>query len=364
MQATVELLPAVLPVSGASTANRTGSGVPPCRSPPSHADRRDPAVGLMRKAIATYLARASDRTANPRISFAHGRDGATCRTAALAERAARATIEEVGMADRKEDANRALPDEARAAVRSMWALGDYSRFATELDSQLGRDLVEACAIGAGQRVLDVAAGSGNVAIRAAEAGADVVASDITVENMEAGEREASKRGVELEWVEGDAQALPFGDGEFDVVTSSAGAMFAPDQQAVADELLRVCRPGGSIGMANFTPAGLAADFFGVLGPYLPPSPDTPSPLLWGDEAHVRELFGDRVASLEARRRELVETVPGTPADFCDFYKQNFGPVIAAFASVANDRERSDALQREFLNFVKQANAGPPDGPTE
>ena len=239
------------------------------------------------------------------------------------------------------------------------------RFTTELDSQLGRDLVEACAIGAGQRVLDVAAGSGNVAIRAAEAGADVVASDITVENMKAGEREASKRGVELEWVEGDAQALPFGDGEFDVVTSSAGAMFAPDQQAVADELLRVCRPGGSIGMANFTPNGLAAEFFGVLGPYLPPPPpNAASPLLWGDEAHVRELFGDRVSSLEASERELVETVPGPPVEYCEFYKQTFGPVIAAFASVEDDPERSAALDREFLEFATSANAGPPEGPTE
>jgi ubiquinone/menaquinone biosynthesis C-methylase UbiE len=267
------------------------------------------------------------------------------------------------MADK--DTTRALPGEARAAVRTMWALGDYNRFATELDSQLGRDLVEACEIGAGQRVLDVAAGSGNVAIRAAEAGADVVASDITVENMWAGEREASKRGVELEWVEGDAQALPFGDGEFDFVTSSAGAMFAPDQQAVADELLRVCRPGGTIGMANFTPNGLAAEFFGVLGPYLPPPPpDAASPLLWGNEAHVRELFGDRASSFEASERELLETVPGPPVEYCQFYKQTFGPVIAAFASAEDDPERSAALDREFLEFATGANAGPPEGPTE
>ena len=204
-----------------------------------------------------------------------------------------------------------------------------------------------------------------MAIRAAEAGADVVASDITVENMKAGEREATERGVELEWVEGDAQALPFGDAEFDVVTSSAGAMFAPDQQAVAQELLRVCRPGGTIGMANFTPDGLAAEFFGVLGPYLPPPPEeASSPLLWGDEAHVRELFGDLVSSLEASPRELVETMPGTPADFCDLYRQTFGPVIAAFASVEDDPEREAALERAFLDFVKGANAGSVDGPTE
>lgn len=270
------------------------------------------------------------------------------------------------MTDREARTTRALPDEVRAAVRGMWGLGDYHRYSNELDiHQLGRDLVDACGIGAGQRVLDVGAGTGNVAIRAAEAGADVVASDIAVENMKAGEREASERGVELEWIEGDAQALPFGDGEFEVVTSSAGAMFAPDQRAVADELLRVCRPGGTIGMANFTPDGLAAKFFGVLGPYLPPPPpDAPSPLMWGNEAHVRELFGDRVSSLEASERELVETVPGPPAEYCEFYKQTFGPAVAAFASVKDDPDRNADLDREFLEFATNANAGPPEGPTE
>jgi ubiquinone/menaquinone biosynthesis C-methylase UbiE len=269
------------------------------------------------------------------------------------------------MAEKRKDTARALPVDVRTAVRTMWALGDYCRFATELDSQLGRDLVEACEIGTGQRVLDVATGSGNVAIRAAEAGAEVVASDITPENMKAGEREANERGVVLEWVEGDAQALPFDNGEFDVVTSSLGAMFAPDQQAVADELLRVCRPGGTIAMANFTPDGLAGDFFAMLGPYLPPPPpDAPSPLLWGVEPHVRELFGDGASSLEASKRELVEKVQGTPADYCDFYKQTFGPVIAAFASAEDDPQRRAALDREFVEFATNANAGPPEGPTE
>jgi len=269
------------------------------------------------------------------------------------------------MADRRTDTTRALPHEVRAAVRAMWALGDYNRIATELYLQLGRDLVEACRIGPGQRVLDVGAGTGNVAIRAAELGADVVASDITVENMGAGAREAREGGFELEWVEGDAQALPFADAEFDVVTSSAGAMFAPDQEAVADELLRVCRPGGTIGMANFTPSGLAADFFGLLGPYLPPPPpDAPSPLMWGEETHVRALFGDRVSSLEASKRELVETITGTPAEYRDLYKQNFGPVVAAYASVEDDPERSAALDRDFLDFVTRANRGSPEGPTE
>src|SRR5687768_3438284 len=131
--------------------------------------------------------------------------------------------------------------EAKAQARAMWGLGDYHRFATETVWSLGPVLVEACGIAPGDRVLDVAAGSGNVAIRAAEAGATVVASDLTPENLEAGRREADARGVRVDWVEADAEALPFEDGEFDVITSCLGAMFAPDHQAVADELVRVCR---------------------------------------------------------------------------------------------------------------------------
>ena len=186
----------------------------------------------------------------------------------------------------------------KAAERAMWALGDYHTFAKQTVWELGPVLVEACGISAGQRVLDVATGTGNVAIRAAEAGAEVVASDLTPENFEAGRREARACGVELEWVEADAEALPFGDGEFDVVTSSFGAMFAPDHQKVADELLRVCRPGGTIGLLAFTPEGLGAEFFEAFARYAPPPPPGAlPPILWGSEEHVRELFGDRVDSL-------------------------------------------------------------------
>jgi len=169
---------------------------------------------------------------------------------------------------------------AKQAARQAWALGDYHTFATELVWDVGPVLVDACGIGPGQRVLDVAAGTGNVAIRAAEAGASVVASDLTPENFAAGRREAKARGAEVEWVEADAEDLPFGDAEFDAVTSSFGAMFAPDHQRVADELVRACRPGGTIGMANFTPEGLAGEFFGLFAEYAPPPPPGAlSPLL-------------------------------------------------------------------------------------
>src|SRR5258705_3099261 len=141
-------------------------------------------------------------------------------------------------------------------------------------------------ISPGRRVHDVAAGTGNVAIRAAEAGADVVASDLTPENFEAGRREAKAHGVQLEWVEADAEALPFGDGEFDVVTSAAGAIFAPHHQTVADELLRVCRPGGTIGMIAIVPSGLVVDLFEIMERYSRSSlVVSSSPLLWGREEH-------------------------------------------------------------------------------
>jgi ubiquinone/menaquinone biosynthesis C-methylase UbiE len=203
----------------------------------------------------------------------------------------------------------------------------------------------------------------NIAIRAAEVGAEVVASDLTPENFEAGRREAKAHGVELEWVEADAEDLPFEDSEFDVVISSLGAMFAPNHQAVADELVRVCRPGGSIGMLNFTPEGLAADFFGALAPYAPPPPGALSPLMWGSEGHVRELFGDRVESLEMTRREYVERAKSA-SGYREFVKATFGPVIAVYEGLAGEPERAAALDRDFLEFVARANQGPPEGPAE
>src|SRR5262245_36084065 len=246
-----------------------------------------------------------------------------------------------------------------AGPRGMWALGDYHRFAKATVWEVGPVLVEACGVQAGQRVLDVAAGTGNTAIRAAERGANVVASDLTPENFEAGRREAQAAGVELEWVEADAQALPFEDAAFDVVTSSFGAIFAPDQQAVADELVRVCKSGGTIGMVNFTPR--ADPFFDLLGRYLPPPPaGALPPTAWGREDHVRELFGDRV-ELDLSRRTYVERAD-TPDDYVALFKEAFGPVIAIESSLEPDRAR--AFDRDFHELARVANEGPPEGPAE
>ena len=243
---------------------------------------------------------------------------------------------------------------------TIWALGDYHRFAKDMIWSFGQTLVAACGIGPGQRVLDVAAGTGNTAIRAAQAGARVVASDLEPAQFVAGRREAQACGVELEWVQADAMALPFADGEFDVVTSSAGAIFAPDHQATADELVRVCRPGGTIGLLAFTPEGMAGEFFELFGRFAPPpEPGEQDPILWGDEEHVRELFGDRL-SLRFTRGTYVERAPGGPQGLLDYYKETFGPVIAIHASL--DDDRSAELDRASLEFAERWNTGTPGGP--
>jgi SAM-dependent methyltransferase len=283
----------------------------------------------------------------------------------LVEVAALARIDEIGgrMAEREAAATDAKQGD-KAAERATWALGDYHRFAKATVWELGPVLVSACGVVPGQRLLDVAAGTGNVAIRAAEAGADVVASDLTPEHFEAGRAEARARGVELDWVEADAEALPFGDGEFDVVTSSLGAIFAPDHQAVADELLRVCRPGGTVGMVNFTPEGLAGEFFGTLSRFAPPPPaGAQPPLLWGSEGHVRALFGDGVDSLELTRGSYVERA-ASPRAYVELFRETFGPIIALRSALADEPARATALDRTFLEFAVRTNGGGPGGPAE
>ncbi len=254
--------------------------------------------------------------------------------------------------------------ELKATARTMWALGDYDRFARMFVWDFGPELVAACGVGRGHRVLDVAAGSGNVALRAAEAGASVVACDLTPSSLEAGRANAQAAGLDVEWVEADAEALPFDTATFDVVTSSVGAMFSPDHQAVADELLRVCRPGGTIGMINYTPEGGVGELLELFGRYAPPAPTGTMPaVLWGTESHVRALFGDR-ATLEFALNEAVERLDGTPRDYCEAYKALFGPVVAVHASLADEPERAATLERDFLELATRRNRGGPGGPVE
>jgi SAM-dependent methyltransferase len=242
----------------------------------------------------------------------------------------------------------------KAKHRAMWALGDYPALAADLVSGLGPVLVEACGVGPGDRVLDVAAGSGNAAIPAARAGASVVASDLTPELFEAGRQEAARQGAQLEWRQADAENLPFADGEFDTVLSCLGVMFAPHHQSSADELIRVCRPGGTIGLISWTPEGFIGQMFATMKPYAPPPPPgAQPPPLWGREDHVRSLLGDQVTNVRARRQSVRVDLFGRPEDFRDYFKARYGPTIAAYRAIAADPDRTAALDAELADLARR-----------
>ena len=250
------------------------------------------------------------------------------------------------------DADRLL----KGRHRALWASGDYPSVAADLIPHLGPRLVDACGVRAGHRVLDVAAGAGNAAIAAAAAGADVTAADLPPEMFDAGRAIAERRGVSVDWVEADAEAMPFSDNDFDVVMSCVGAMFAPHHQRTADELVRVTRSGGTIGMINWTPTGFIGHLFATMKPYAPPPPTGAGPPpLWGDEDHVRGLFGDAVTGLTMRREITVMDHCPSPLEFREYWKCNYGPTIAAYRFIADDTDRVAALDRDFLTLLEQWN---------
>jgi ubiquinone/menaquinone biosynthesis C-methylase UbiE len=231
----------------------------------------------------------------------------------------------------------ATVDQSQIAAkhRAMWASGDYPKLAAELVAPLGPVLVEAAGVGSGDRVLDVAAGTGNAAIPAAQTGASVIASDLCPELLESGRALAAEQDVELEWREGNAHALPFSDNEFDVVMSCIGVMFAPFHQQAADELVRVTKPGGRIGLISWTPEGHI-----TMKPYAPPPPPgAQPPPLWGQEEHVRALLGDRVTDVVTERRGLTVNHFPDGAAFRDYFKSTYGPTIAVYRNIEGDADR-------------------------
>jgi ubiquinone/menaquinone biosynthesis C-methylase UbiE len=245
--------------------------------------------------------------------------------------------------------------ELKAAHAALWALGDYPAVASEVIAALGPRLVEACGIRPGDRVLDVAAGSGNVAIPAALTGATVVASDLTPELLESGRRAADRRGAQVTWQVGDAEHLPDADAAYDVVTSCVGVMFAPHHQAAADELVRVCRPGGRIGLVSWTPEGFVGQMFATMKPYAaPPVPGTQPAPLWGTGEHVRALLADRVTDLRATREWLTVDRFATGTEFRDFFKATYGPAIATFRRIADDAEAVAALDAALATLADNA----------
>lgn len=254
----------------------------------------------------------------------------------------------------------AQDSELKARHRAMWASGDYPSMVETFLLPLGPTLVQACGIGPGMTVLDVAAGTGNASIPAAQTGAKVTASDLTPELLDAGRARAESEGLVLDWVQADAEHLPFEDASFDVVMSSIGAMFAPHHQEVADELVRVCRPGGTIGMLNWTPEGMIGALFRTMGPFAPaPPPGAQSPPLWGSEDHVKELFGSRVDFDTMRREDLTITAFEHPRDYGEHFKAKYGPTIAAQANA-----RKNGQEAEFIDavneFCDEWNRGTPD----
>jgi len=254
----------------------------------------------------------------------------------------------------------AADSELKARHRKMWASGDYPSMVETFLLPLGPRLVEACGIKSGQSVLDVAAGTGNASIPAAETGAEVTASDLTPELFDAGRARAKEAGVELDWVEADAENLPFEDESFDVVMSSIGAMFAPQHQKVADELVRVCRPGGTIGLLSWTPEGMIGALFKTIGPFAPPPPPgAQPPPLWGGEDHLRELTADRVEWGSMERDVLEVTAFERPNDYGEHFKERYGPTIVARANAVKDG-REGEFDEALVSFCEEWNRGSDD----
>ena len=242
-------------------------------------------------------------------------------------------------------------DPLKTRHRAMWALGDYDSVSTEVIQDLGPRTVAAAGIRPGDRVLDVAAGSGNASLPAARAGARVWATDITPELLETGRLRAEAEGLDITWREADAEHLPCRDEEYDAVLSVVGVMFAPFHQPVADELLRVTRSGGTIALVNWTPQGFIGQMFALMKPYASPAPLGASPgPLWGNEEHVRQLFGDRVSDLKATQEKLHVGRFTTGAAFRDFFKATYGPTIAAYRNVADDPGRTAELDQVLADL--------------
>lgn len=239
-------------------------------------------------------------------------------------------------------------DELENKHRALWALGDYATVATDLVAPLGPILVEAAAVKTGDRVLDVAAGAGNVAIPAALAGADVIATDLCPPLLDTGRKLADACGANLRWQEANAEALPFADDAFDTVLSCVGVMFAPHHQRAADELVRVCHRGGTIGLINWTPEGFIGQMLTTMKPYLPvPPARVGSPPMWGSEDYLRNLLGNTVVEFTAQRRALRVDSFVDGAAFRDYFKTHYGPTISAYRGIASEPARVAALDTEL-----------------
>jgi ubiquinone/menaquinone biosynthesis C-methylase UbiE len=236
-----------------------------------------------------------------------------------------------------------------------WSSGDYAIVGTTLQI-VGETLCEAVDLRSNQRVLDVAAGNGNATLAAARRFADVVSTDYVGALLEGGRRRTEADRLSVTFQEADAEALPFADASFDVVLSTFGVMFTPNQDKAARELLRVCRPGGKIGLANWTPESFIGQMFRVLGKYVPPVAGVAPPSLWGTKARLDTLFGSQ-AVVAAESRTFVFRYK-SPAHWLEIFRDYYGPVLKAFASL--NPESRKALEKDLYALLDQNN-GAKDG---
>ena len=245
--------------------------------------------------------------------------------------------------------------EFKQGARVTWATGDYDAMMRQEGLyEVGPRLVRRVSVRAGEEVLDVACGTGNATIPAAQTGARVTGLDLTPEMLDMGRHRADAAGVAIEWTEGDAEDLPFEDARFDVVLSTFGCMFAPRHEVVADEIARVLRPGGGIGLCTWTPEGSIGDFFRVVGAHMPPLPDfVDPPLLWGDEDHVRELFEGTGITLDFER-EVSDIRHPSVEDAVECYATKFGPVAQTRALLEADGRWPD-LRDDMVKLFERHN---------
>lgn len=245
------------------------------------------------------------------------------------------------------------PDLAAIKQRQQatWASGDYHMIGTQIQivSEL---LIEALDVRSTEQVLDVATGSGNAALAAARRGCAVVGVDYVPALLERGRRRAEAEGLDIEFVDGDAEQLPFADGSFDVVSSVFGAMFAPDQVRTAGELARVTRPGGRIGIVAHTPEGYIGQLFKTNAKHVPPPAGVASPILWGTEERLRELFGDTIGELRIERRHYVFR-DRSPKHYIEYWRRYYGPTLKSFDAVGADGR--EALEADLLDLIARFN---------
>jgi SAM-dependent methyltransferase len=240
----------------------------------------------------------------------------------------------------------------KARQHAAWSAGDYAVVGTTLQI-VGESLCEALDLRAGQRVLDVAAGNGNATLAAARRWCDVVSTDYVPTLLERGRARANAEGLAVQFEEADAENLGYPDGAFDAVLSTFGVMFTPNQERAANELARVCKRGGKIGLANWTPGSFIGELFKLIGRYIPPPAGVKSPALWGTEERLRELFGNRVASLDARRKYFVFRYR-TPRHWLDTFRTYYGPMHKAFGAL--DAQKQESLAGDMIGLVQRFNA--------